>query len=474
MIISNIHCAMRRYKNVVAASLLFCSTTIASYAFADGLPDFATLVANEGKAVVNIAVTSAVRPASLSNKPNLEQIPKQYRKFFKQLPRAGRGAKPRSGSGVGSGFIVSADGYILTNAHVVNNAAGITVRLRDRTELTAKLIGLDELTDVALIKVEADALPVVKIAADQDIAVGEWVLAIGSPFGFDQTATQGIVSAVSRNLPSANYVPFIQTDVAVNPGNSGGPLFNTDGEVVGINSQIYSSTGGYQGLSFAIPINLAMNVAEQLKENGQTSRGWLGVSIQDVTSDLAESFGLERVTGALVSSVGDNTPAQRAGIKEGDIVLEFNGRTVNRSSELPSLVGAVRIGTSTIVTVFRNGANKELAVTIGKRVVDSVAAAPVEDSILGMKLATLSADELKQFSLEHGVAVVQVEPQSVAQATGLIVGDVIVQLNSEETPTIAHVLAAAKQLPVGKPIPLLVHRSGNPMFLTLRLPNTVE
>jgi len=466
---------MRRSKGAVAASILFCTASLGNFAFADdGLPDFATLVENEGKAVVNIAVTSAVRPASLSNQPNLEQIPEQYRKFFEQQQESQRGRAPRSSSGVGSGFIVSEDGYILTNAHVVNNATGITVRLRDRTELTAELIGLDELTDVALIKVEADDLPIVKMASSEKVRVGEWVLAIGSPFGFDQTATQGIVSAVSRNLPSANYVPFIQTDVAVNPGNSGGPLFNTDGEVIGINSQIYSSTGGYQGLSFAIPIDLAMNVAEQLKESGETSRGWLGVGIQDVTPDLAESFGLGRVTGALISSVGQNTPAERAGIQEGDIVLEFNGRAVNRSSELPSLVGAVRIGTATTISVFREGVKKELTVTIGERGTESVAAVPKANSTLGMKLAELSADDLEQFSLEHGVGVAEVEPQSVAEAAGLMVGDVILQLNGEETSTIEQVLSLTKQLPIGKPIPMLVHRSSNPLFLTLRLPETVE
>jgi len=361
MFISDMKSAMRRSKirskMAIAGGIVLLSSSVGNLVNADGLPDFATLVENEGKAVVNIAVKSAVQPASLNKQPSLEQIPEQFRKFFEQQqnPRNRNRRGPRANSGVGSGFIVSDDGYILTNAHVVDNASDITVRLRDRTELSAELIGLDELTDVALIKVDAEDLPVVKIASSEDLAVGEWVLAIGSPFGFDQTATQGIISAVSRNLPSANYVPFIQTDVAVNPGNSGGPLFNTDGEVIGINSQIYSSTGGYQGLSFAIPIDLAMNVAEQLRESGQTDRGWLGVGIQDVSPDLAESFGLDRVTGALISSVNSDSPAERAGFKEGDIVLEFNGKTVDRSGTLPSLVGALRGGTKTVARVFRDG-----------------------------------------------------------------------------------------------------------------------
>ena len=466
--------AKQQIKGLLASSILVCTATLSHYAQADGLPDFATLVENEGKAVVNISVSSAVRPASLSNQLDLDDIPEQYRKFFEQQQDPRRGGEPRSGSGVGSGFIVSDDGYILTNAHVVNNAAGITVRLRDRTELKATLIGLDELTDVALIKVEATELPVVKIAESEDIAVGEWVLAIGSPFGFDQTATQGIVSAVSRNLPSANYVPFIQTDVAVNPGNSGGPLFNTDGEVIGINSQIYSSTGGYQGLSFAIPIDLAMNVAEQLKESGRTSRGWLGVGIQDVTPNLAESFGLNRVTGALVTGVSKNSPAERGGIKEGDIVLEFNGRVVGRSGELPSLVGAVRSGITATIKVFRDGAEKELDVLIGQRGNDEVAQVTVPTATLGMELAALSSNALKERNLEHGVAVVQVESGSVAANAGFVSGDVILQLNGSETSTVEQVLNAAQTLPVGKPIPVLVHRADSRLFLTLTLPATVE
>lgn len=470
MTISTIKTAVSQTKHfMLGGALLYASSMSAQ---ANNLPDFASLVANEGKAVVNIAVKSAVRPASLSQQPDLDQIPEQYRRFFQQ-PGPEQRRSPNRQSGVGSGFIVSDDGYILTNAHVVDNAAEITVRLRDRSEMKAELIGLDELTDVALIKVDSDELPVVRIAPSDDVAVGEWVLAIGSPFGFDQTATQGIVSAVSRNLPSANYVPFIQTDVAVNPGNSGGPLFNTDGEVIGINSQIYSSTGGYQGLSFAIPIDIAMNVAEQLKENGQTSRGWLGVGIQDVSPELAQSFGLDRVTGALVSSVSDNSPAAQGGIKEGDIILEFNSKAVKRSGELPSLVGAVRSGEQAQITVFRNGANKELSVIIGKRGQESVASATVQDT-LGMSLAALNEDELEQFDIEHGVRVIDLESQSIAAKSGVLLNDVIVQLNGKTAKTVDNVLAAVEDLPVGQPVPVLVYRGENALYLTLRLPETVE
>ena len=457
-------------KRLMFGSVFIYASTTA--AIAQGLPDFASLVETEGKAVVNISVSAAVKPAALNQQPDLQQIPEQYRRFFQQPGPEQRQAPNRRSGGVGSGFIVSEDGYILTNAHVVDNAANITVRMRDRQEFNATLIGADELTDVALLKVDAAQLPVVKIAQDEEVAVGEWVLAIGSPFGFDQSATQGIVSAVSRNLPSANYVPFIQTDVAVNPGNSGGPLFNTDGEVVGINSQIYSSTGGYQGLSFAIPIDIAMNVAEQLKETGTTSRGWLGVGIQDVSPSLAESFGLDRVTGALVSSVGENTPAQAAGVQEGDIVLRFNGKTVNRSGELPSLVGAVRSGETASLTVFRDGSERELSVVIGQRGKQSVAAA-VTDSTLGMKLAKMTPAELEQ-GVTVGVRVLELEPQSIAAESGFLADDVIVQFNGDDVTSPADVIERVDALPVGKPVPVLIQRGDNALFLTLSLPSTVE
>lgn len=458
-------------KAILASGLLLCAS-VGTQVYANALPDFASLVENEGSAVVNIAVTPAVQPASLSGQPNLEQIPEQFRHFFQQPGPQQRGA-PSPRSGVGSGFIVSDDGYILTNAHVVDDAAAITVRLRDRTELQATLIGLDTLTDVALIKVDADQLPTVRIASSDDIAVGEWVLAIGSPFGFDQTATQGIVSAVSRTLPSADYVPFIQTDVAVNPGNSGGPLFNTDGEVIGINSQIYSRTGGYQGLSFAIPIDIAMNVAEQLKESGQTNRGWLGVGIQDVSPALAESFGLDRVAGALVSSVSEGSPADRGGILEGDIVLKFNGKNINRSGELPSLVGAVRSGEKANVTVFRDGDNRDLVVTIGQRGQETVASTDM-DSILGMKLAGLTSEELGQLGIEQGIRVVDLDAQSVATASGIQIDDVIVQFNGVAVNSISKLMHTVEAVPTGKPVPVLVQRGENALFLTFQLDETME
>lgn len=458
-------------KTFIGGTMLVGAVS-ASVSYAAALPDFATLVENEGEAVVNIAVTSAIRPASLDSQPDLSQIPEQFRKFFEQQNPEQRRAPRRSG-GVGSGFIISQDGYILTNAHVVDKAAGIVVKLRDRRELNAELIGSDSLTDVALLKVDANALPVVRTAENKDVKVGEWVLAIGSPFGFDQTATQGIVSAVSRNLPSADYVPFIQTDVAVNPGNSGGPLFNTNGEVVGINSQIYSSTGGYQGLSFAIPIDIAMNVAEQLKEYGKTNRGWLGVSIQDVNPELAESFGLDKVAGALISSVGEDSPASKAGLETGDVVLKFNGTDVNRSGELPSLVGSVRGGQTVAVEVFRNGQITELDVTVGLRGDDNVASLPLSENVLGMQLAGMTADELQEQGIDKGVTVVDVEEGSVAAKSGLAANDILLKVDGMAVSSVNQATQAIRSLPRNKPVPVLVQRNGNPMFLTLRV-NSME
>jgi len=437
------------------------------------LPDFASIVQSEGDAVVNIAVSAGVTPTSNSQQPDFSQLPEQYRKYFEQLPPQQRGV-PRAQSGVGSGFIISDDGYILTNAHVVDNAASISVKLQDRREFEATLIGSDELTDVALLKVEASSLPIVTTADSDEVAVGEWVLAIGSPFGFDQTATQGIVSAASRNLPSTNYVPFIQTDVAVNPGNSGGPLFNTSGEVIGINSQIYSSTGGYQGLSFAIPINLAMSVADQLKEFGKTQRGWLGVGIQDVTPELAESFGLNEVTGALISSVSENSPADKANLREGDIILSFNGKAVERSSELPSLVGTVQSGQSVDVEVFRDGSSMNIAVIIGALGQDPLAKATQKQNVLGMQLSELDAAQLEQAGIESGVLVDQVNSSGLAQQAGVQAGDIVIQLNGKAVRTAADLQKQAAELPTDRAVSMLVKRGERSLFLTLEVPATLE
>lgn len=348
-----------------AILLILISFLAVTKSFANTLPDFSALVDTEGHAVVKISVTSESAQEGFSGIPglDLEQLPENYRRFFEQLPD-NPGRNQRRGTGFGSGFIVDPSGYVITNAHVVAGAVDIKVGLHDRRELTATLVGTDKSSDIAVLKVDAENLPVVKIGDSDNMKVGEWVLAIGSPFGFEHTATQGIVSALSRSLPDDTYVPFIQTDVAVNPGNSGGPLFNTAGDVIGVNSQIYSRSGGYQGLSFAIPINVAMSIAEQLRESGFATRGWLGVRIQNVDQSLAESFGLTRPEGALISEVTKNSPANKAGILAGDIILEFNKKPVPFSSALPPLVGVIKPGDTVESMVLRDGVRKILNVTI--------------------------------------------------------------------------------------------------------------
>jgi len=323
------------------------------------------IVEEEGDAVVKISVISEAKQTLTNGIPgfNPEQLPEQFRRFFEQLPQSPPSQQPR-GAGFGSGFIISEDGYIITNAHVVDDASDIRVGLQDRREYKAELVGSDPASDIALLKLDAENLPVVTVGDSDDLKVGEWVLAIGSPFGFEHTATQGIVSALARSLPDDTYVPFIQTDVAVNPGNSGGPLFNTDGQVVGVNSQIYSRSGGYQGLSFSIPINVAISIADQLKEKGFATRGWLGVAIQNVDQSLASSFGLDKPEGALISQVTKGSPADNGGLESGDIILEFNGKSVKYSSALPPLVGSVRPGETVVVEILRDGKREELNVTI--------------------------------------------------------------------------------------------------------------
>src|SRR5512139_1128741 len=328
------------------------------------LPDFTELVEKHGAAVVNVSTTQIVQSApvaqGLEGLPEGDPFAELFRRFAPQMPRE------QETHSLGSGFIISSDGYILTNAHVVDSADKIVVRLTDKREYKAKVIGADKRTDVALLKIDANGLPKVNMGDPNLLKVGEWVLAIGSPFGFDSSVTAGIVSAKDRSLPQENFVPFIQTDVAINPGNSGGPLFNMRGEVIGVNSQIYSRTGGFMGLSFAIPADVALDIQKQLREKGRVARGRIGVVIQEVTRDLATSFGLDRPRGALVNSVEKGSPADKAGVEATDIILKFDGKPVDSSSDLPRIVGATRPGTSAPVEVWRKGATRNLSVTVGE------------------------------------------------------------------------------------------------------------
>src|SRR6266446_4184818 len=379
---------------------------LAGVAQVQGLPDFTELVEKQGPAVVNVSTTSAARSGPQSPVPEDDPFYEFFRRFGPPQPRD---YEARS---LGSGFIISADGYILTNAHVVEAADDITVKLNDKREFKAKVIGSDKRTDVAVIKIEASGLPAVKIGDPERLRVGEWVLAIGSPFGFESTVTAGIVSAKGRSLPQENYVPFIQTDVAINPGNSGGPLFNLKGEVVGINSQIYSRTGGFMGLSFAIPIDVALDIQKQLREKGRVARGRIGVVIHEVTRDLATSFGLDRPRGALVNSVEKGSPADKAGIEATDIIIGFEGKPVENSSDLPRLVGSTRPGSQASVEVWRKGATRKLTITVGELQEERIAARDTPRSQkpsetpanrLGIVVAELSADQKKDMKLSSGL-----------------------------------------------------------------------
>src|SRR3954464_7564571 len=345
-------------SNAAAPAASTPATASASAAVRGPGFDFTQLAKEEGPAVVNISVTkeAAAQAPQLDENDPLYQV---FRRFQGQAPRQ---APER---GIGSGFIVSPDGYILTNAHVVDGVKEVHVKLTDRREFTAKVVGTDPKTDVALIKIDAKNLPTVRVGSAKNVEVGQWVVAMGSPFGFENSLTAGVVSAKSRSLPGDGYVPFIQTDVAVNPGNSGGPLFDMNGNVIGINSQIYSRSGGYMGVSFAIPIDVALKVKDELAQSGHVTRGRMGVAIQDVNQSLAQSFGLSKPEGALVSSVENNSPAARAGIKPGDVILSWNGTAIDESAQLPALVADTAPGKSAQVKLWRNGAEQTLAVTVG-------------------------------------------------------------------------------------------------------------
>jgi serine protease Do len=447
------------------------------------LPDFTQLVEKEGIAVVNISTTQAVRqrgsrrgaPPSIPGLPDDELFQDFFRRFFPTPPGGPGGGELPPGHpparSLGSGFIISADGVILTNAHVVDEAEEVTVRLTDKREFKAKVLGLDKRTDVAVLKIDATGLPTVPLGDPGQLKVGEWVLAIGSPFGFDNSVTAGIVSAKGRSLPDENYVPFIQTDVAINPGNSGGPLFNLKGEVVGINSQIYSRSGGYMGLSFAIPIDVAVKVADQLRTTGKVSRGRLGIAIQDVSADLAKSFGLDKPSGALISSVEKGSPADKAGLLAGDIILKFDGREVESSSRLPAMVGQTAPGTKTSVEVWRSGQRKTLPVSVGEMDSGPTAAAAPSDrealaSRFGLSLVPLPDEARKAMNLDHGVGVQRAEGD--AARAGIRGGDVIVTINSTPMKSPAQIADVLKKVKKGQSVAVLIRREDRSIFVALQ------
>ncbi|HJQ63433.1 MAG TPA: DegQ family serine endoprotease [Burkholderiales bacterium] len=433
------------------------------------LPDFTDLVERQGTTVVNISTTQSARNALAI--PNVPEDDPFYEFFRRFIPSPG----PREfqSQSLGSGFVISNDGYILTNAHVVDAAEEITVKLNDKREFKAKVIGADRRTDIALLKIDASGLQAVRFGDPGRLKVGEWVVAIGSPFGFENTVTAGIVSAKGRSLPQENFVPFIQTDVAVNPGNSGGPLFNLRGEVVGINSQIYSRTGGFMGLSFAIPIDVANDIVQQLRSVGKVTRGRIGVVIQPITKELAESFGLAKPMGALVNSVEKGGPADKAGIESGDVILRFDGKPVASSEDLPRIVGATRPGTKVGVQLWRNKTAREVQVTIAELQDDRASrpsrrgGKPPATSQYGLALSDLSDAQRKELKVEGGVLVENA--QGAAARAGIRRGDVILAVNNQDLKSVEHFKEIMSQAEKGRIVALLVRRGTNSLYIPFRV-----
>jgi len=428
-----------------------------------GLPDFSDLVTREGPAVVNISTTQKLT-ASLPQQQFDQNDP--FFQFFRHFQIPTPQAAPSHA--IGSGFIVTPDGYVLTNAHVVKGASEITVKLTDKREFKAKVVGMDAKSDVALLKIDATNLPAVRMGKPADVKVGQWVVAMGSPFGFDNSVTAGIVSAKSRELPDGGYVPFIQTDVAINPGNSGGPLFNLAGEVIGINSQIYSQTGGYMGLSFAIPIDVAMKVKNQLQKYGKVTHGRIGVAIQSVDQNLADSFGLKKPQGALVGTVEKGGPAERAGLKPGDIILSFNDKTIDSSSDLPLVVGETAPGQVAKLRIWREGAEHTMNVTVGVMPGETLASAATtgaDSGKLGLQVRPLTKEEQEQLSVKGGLVVEQAA--GAAARAGIQPDDVILGVNDEAVGSVQQLRHAIEKS--GKHAALLVLRQDARIYVPVEL-----
>lgn len=457
-----------------------CIACVVASAQTRGLPDFTELAEKQGLAVVNISTTQLARNNPALQFPFDENDPAF--EFFKRfLPRHPGGSVPREfeNKSLGSGFIISADGYILTNAHVVDGADEVSVRLTDKREFKARIIGADKRTDVALVKIEANGLPAVKLGDPAQLKVGEWVVAIGSPFGFDNSLTAGVVSAKGRSLPQENYVPFIQTDVAINPGNSGGPLFNMRGEVVGINSQIYSRSGGYMGVSFAIPIDVAMDIQQQLRTSGKVSRGRLGVVIQEVSKELAESLALGKVMGAVVNSVEKGGPADKAGIEAGDVILKFDGKVVGNSADLPRIVAATRPGTHSQVQVWRRGQTRELPVVVGEAAEERTPASrsarnakPPEPTVgrLGLVVSELTAEQKRELKMNSGLLIEDV--RGAGSRADLRPGDIVIAVISKgattEVKSIDQFNKLLAQFDKGSNVTLLIRRGETQTFITIK------
>ena len=468
------------FKKIVTISTFFLA--FSTTAFAKELPDFTELAEKQGASVVNISVTQVVQGngSPFGGFQDDEQFNELFRRFGLPVPGGSRGQAPQQefkSQSLGSGFIISSDGYVLTNAHVINAADEVIVKLSDKREFKAKIIGSDRRTDVALLKIDASGLPKVSIGDPNQLKVGEWVAAIGSPFGLENTMTAGIVSAKGRALPQENFVPFIQTDVAINPGNSGGPLFNLKGEVVGINSQIYSRSGGSMGLSFAIPIDVAMDVSSQLKSGGKISRGWLGVSIQEITKDLADSFGMKNTNGALVAGVEKSGPADKGGLVAGDVILRFDGKAINSSSDLPRAVGGVKPGKSVNVEVLRKGATKTLSVVVAEAPNDkddvsspSKGATKPEVNRIGLILNELTPQQKKKLNGKNGLLVT--DSQGASALAGVRRGDIVLGINNAEVATVEQFNKTLSGILNGKTVAVLVLRGESTLYVPIKVTDT--
>lgn len=464
-------------KSAFAIFAMLISTLIATPGvWAAALPDFTSIVETNTPAVVKIMVEYGANADPHGGQQfDSEEIPEYLRRFFEFRGNPQQRRQPRQS--MGSGFIISKDGFIVTNNHVVAGAEKVVVRLTDRREYDAEIIGLDERSDLALLRVDAEDLPVLKLGKPGELAVGEWVLAIGSPFGLDYSVTAGIVSAKGRSLPTennANYVPFIQTDVAINPGNSGGPLFNLDGEVVGVNSQIFTRSGGSIGLSFAIPVSVVINVVEQLKDGGKVTRGWLGVTIQDVNRNLAESFGLKKPRGALIAQLQEDGPADKSGLEAGDIILRFDGAEIMTSADLPHVVGLIRPGSTVKVEVMRERKRKTIKVEVGGLGADqqpSVAAVQDNESAasrIGLVVEEISDQLQSRWGISGGVVVTEVVVSSAAEQAGIRTGDVITLIDGSPVTSLESYERTVEQLQSGRSVPVRLIRRGAPLFIGLK------
>ena len=471
---------MRLWVLLVALALMAAAWPQHVRAQGVQLPDFTELVERVGPAVVHIRTLERGRSVAGGGEldPSIEDFFRRFgiplpggRPDSRRAPRGGGDEEPQQ-RGVGSGFVLSADGYIMTNAHVVEGADELMVTLTDKRELKARVVGADKRTDVALVKIEASGLPFVKVGDSNRVKVGEWVMAIGSPFGLDNSVTAGIVSAKARD--TGEYVPFIQTDVAINPGNSGGPLINLRGEVIGINSQIYSRSGGFMGISFAIPMDEAMRVSDQLRANGRVIRGRIGVQIAPVSKDWAESIGLAKPVGAFVQSVEAGGPAEKAGVEAGDVILKVDGKAVEKSGDLPRIIGNTKPGSKTVLHVFRRGSTRDLTVTVGefeaerptRRAQAEPGTAPVTKSALGLTVVDLSDAQKKELRVRAGVRVETVD--GAAARAGLREGDVILSLDNTEITDAKQFATVAAKVEKARAIPVLVRRGDAVNYLVIK------